>query len=187
MKKIFSCLFIGITLIFGCVSCQSKEEKAVIAELSSTLKSPSSLKIIEIEFSKCPEIVTYDTMYHIGTIFGEKWFEDSEDFRTIDSIFIDSIKIATTIYPEHHEYTITYDADNSYGAAIRNKATYCVDDNGILPIMDWNSIQWDKKTPFICSAYQLSAKCMMNGSNLYSYHTNNWIYDFRLKEFMGME
>lgn len=109
-------------------SCTSKEQKAAEEYLKNTMKSPSSFEVIEVKKSEHEASTSYDTIYHIGSVYETK---GSYRFRlSLDSVFVDSIQIWRIEYPAIVSYSIEYDAANSFGAILRDKEDVYVTADG---------------------------------------------------------
>lgn len=124
-------------------STDSEAVKACRADLESSLKSPSSLKIIDTySYTDETEVSAARTEYILPKLLREEKLTDNK-------------KRVVPI----QKVSITYDADNSYGAALRDKH-HCALIAGEfgLTVVEYNI----KKDPTI---YQLTADEMMEAAD----------------------
>lgn len=120
---------------FGIKSPQDRFEAACILALSERLKSPSSLKIIEVVHA--PERITYDeqSIAELERKYSTMMEVDEEALPQLEMMAheIEMTKLSIQIYdakksltgetsPTKFQAIITYDADNSFGAALRDRA-----------------------------------------------------------------
>lgn len=124
-------------------SADSEAVKTCRADLESSLKSPSSLKIIDTyTYTDETEVSAARTEYILPKLLREEKLTDNK----------------TRVVPIQ-KVMITYDADNSYGAALRDKH-HCALIAGEfgLTVVEYNI----KKDPTI---YQLTADEMMEAAD----------------------
>ena len=143
-KVIIICASIS-TLAFMAVyrSADSEAVKTCRADLESSLKSPSSLKIIDTyTYTDETEVSAARTEYILPKLLREEKLTDNK----------------TRVVPIQ-KVMITYDADNSYGAALRDKH-HCALIAGEfgLTVVEYNI----KKDPTI---YQLTADEIMEAAD----------------------
>ena len=136
--------YLFAVLTFVCVifaSCTSKEEKAAIQYLKSTMKSPSSFKVINVSYTEMDARIEFDTLYHISKVQERNVY----GMRNVDAVEIDSIKIMRIEYPAYTDYSIEYDAANSFGAIIRDTESVVVCKGEASDYGDMISKYYDKK------------------------------------------
>ncbi len=143
-KVIIICASIS-TLAFMAVyrSADSEAVKTCRTDLESSLKSPSSLKIIDTyTYTDETEVLAARTEYILPKLLREEKLADNK----------------TPVVPIY-KVSFTYDADNSYGAALRDKH-HCalVAAEFGLTVVEYNI----KKDPTI---YQLTADEMMEAAD----------------------
>lgn len=138
-KKVF--IMCAAMVVSGCTD--SEAVKACRSDLESSLKSPSSLKVIDTyTYMNEIEVSSARTEYILPKVLREEKLTDNK----------------TRVVPIH-KVMITYDADNSYGAALRDKH-HCALIAGEfgLTVVEYNI----KKDPTI---YQLTADEMMEAAD----------------------
>ena len=144
-KKVFI-ICASISMLAFMVVYRSTDSEAVKtcrADLESSLKSPSSLKIIDTyAYTTETEVSAARTEYILPKLLREEKLTDNK-------------KRVVPI----QKVMITYDADNSYGAALRDKhhCALIADEFG-LTLVEYNI----KKDPTI---YQLTADEMMEAAD----------------------
>lgn len=109
MKK-----FIGIVLacivLAGCGESYTKKQEMAIATVKASLKCPSTFSLVSISNERTmEEDVRYDTTFFYCKIFSSR-------------TNYDSISVTKYVYPAHSYISVEYDAQNSFGAMVRNKA-----------------------------------------------------------------
>lgn len=155
MKKVF--MVVALALILA--SC-NKEEKGAIEYLKSNLKSPSSFELVSIESKQHEQSYLYDTVYHITAIEAENFDSLFDHYNNVTSVSYDAMKIYKRDFYANTKFLITYDADNSFGAKIReNQSVYFVNGKYTMDFLDLasNNRELDSenkvvgKLPYECS------------------------------------
>ena len=131
MKKIIIA-FIGMSVMF--VSCMSKEEKQAKENeelatscVRATLKCPSSMQVSHIEQLAVTDTIEFDTLYHISQIVRRtEWLYGTKFEYEITKLEIDSIRELKRIYPAYTHCSVYFDAQNSYGAMVRENETVAI-------------------------------------------------------------
>ena len=125
MKKIILCLFC-VSLL---VSCQSKGEKQaklnedkVVECVRNSLTSPSTMNVVSIVHESRDAKIIIDTLYHVKSIQGKyNKIGDMKIWFKINAVTIDSLQEAVRCFPAHTLYTVQYDAQNVFGAMVRDE------------------------------------------------------------------
>lgn len=162
-----------MALCFICAilfSCVSKEQKIATEYLKSTMKSPSSFKVISVEKENIPASISYDTTYHIKKICKHSYY-------MVDSVLFDSIKIWRTEYPQHQKFFIKYDTANTYGGIMREAEEVCVVNGEPFLWKEFIINEAYKKFDHI-EAY----KKTIYHDILFAVDNEEWIYSFQLGE-----
>lgn len=112
-KKVF--IMFAAMVVSGCTD--SEAVKTCRADLESSLKSPSSLKIVDtVSFTTDVEVTKARTQYILPKLLNEEKLAGNK----------------TRVVPIY-KVSFTYDADNSYGAALRDyhNCTMAADEHGL--------------------------------------------------------
>ena len=154
-------------------SCTSQEQNAAVEYLKNSMKSPSSFKVINVKVEKEEANEHYDTLYHVCKCYGF----DSYGIRSTDSVLVDSIQVWRIKYPAYTNYSIEYDAANSYGAIMREtKSVYYVDEENIYFFEEFVRKYIDEKEFDHQDSYK---KVYSSGVNDYI-EENSWVYSLEL-------
>lgn len=109
-----------VSLLCSCGTKEIKEkinyeQNGAIEFLKTQMKSPTSFQVVSVRVDTCAPYELVDTLYHISKIY--------KNFYSIDKVYVDEAKLRTHKYPARNEYHIEYDAANSFGAILRERAT----------------------------------------------------------------
>lgn len=126
MRK-FIGFFTACVVLAGCGESYTKKQEMAIATVQASLKCPSTMQIVKISDEiGMEETVTYDTSFYYCT------FPSSR-------LRYDSIFVTKTTYPAYSFISVTYDAQNSFGAMVRNTAHLLFYPGGQMPVWDAKS------------------------------------------------
>jgi len=108
------------------VACSSHERKITEKKLESSLKCPSTLKILSYEQEEIPQLPDTSVFYHIAHIYGDAYpeFARIKGFFSIDSVRVDSIARIISMPIPGQICQFIYDCQNEYSAVIRDTAIY---------------------------------------------------------------
>ena len=142
MKKLFlllaSSMFICSAFSQSATVNQKSQQaanyrNAAIKCVRSTLKAPSTMKVVSVKQELRKAYIEGDTIeYHVASAFGNYFnaIGGEKYFTHVDSIIVDSIKISEQQVPTYTLCTVKYDAQNSFGAMIRDEQDVIVYQDG---------------------------------------------------------
>ncbi len=142
MKKYLYLSLLCMTLFMACTSKEEKlkqqNEKAAIECVKWTLKCPSTMEVSSVTQVATEAQVERDTLYHIKKKHGKytNYGSGLKFWDKVDAVTVDSIKEFIRSYPAYTMCFVSYDAQNSYGAMIRENQSVAIQENGEAMLFD---------------------------------------------------
>ena len=151
MKKIFVLCSLIAVILTSCTSEEEKikkqNEKAAIECVKWTLKCPSTMQVSHVDQVVEEAKIEKDTMFHIKKKHGKytDYGSGLKFWDKVTAVTIDSLKEYTRSYPAYTMCFVSYDAQNSYGAMVREHQSVAVLENGEAMLFeDFFSKYYDK-------------------------------------------